>query len=178
MSSEVCSWPPGAAEVVRRAAEGGGQAQHAHHGAPRGMVPVCAQARVTRRRCIRSSRRRTRSSTVTSLRSSRYPRTVLSRTTLMGLQAEERESVALDEAIAASADDKAHILQAIIEAEQQIMLWEKKIQLTKACLTCRSIHNASFSFITSSTTHASADPRARRPRQRWTPTLGRPTCRR
>ena len=47
------------------------------------------------------------------------------------LKEEERGTIELEASIASVEEEKAQILTAIVEAEQQIMLWEKKIQLTK-----------------------------------------------
>lgn len=47
------------------------------------------------------------------------------------LQELERESAALEASIAASKEEKAKLLEDILEAERQVLLWEKKIQLEK-----------------------------------------------
>ena len=43
----------------------------------------------------------------------------------------ERDSIAKEAAIAKLKEEKAQLLEDILEAEKQVMMWEKKIQLEK-----------------------------------------------
>ena len=70
------------------------------------------------------------------------------------LKDEERESIAIESQIAAADEEKGHVLNEIIEAEQQIMLWEKKIQLTKACYTEQWPFKLILTFVTGNQSYA------------------------
>ena len=50
------------------------------------------------------------------------------------LKAEERETVQLQTQIEDLHNERERLLNAVIEAERQLLLWEKKIQLVKVCV--------------------------------------------
>lgn len=49
------------------------------------------------------------------------------------LKDEERETIHLQRQIEDLHDERERLLNAVIEAERQLLLWEKKIQLVKVC---------------------------------------------